>query len=153
MPTVLIVDDEANIVASLQGALGREGYQVEGARNLTEARDRLRGAFDIVLPISRNPLQFRATSARSARGKTWALLVERGGALRAERAACAMTVLSGSPQPEAERCRRLCLSPLAAGRAGRAPRLLHRKRAPVTRRYPLPFFRNDTGVPDRLWSS
>ena len=49
MPTVLIVDDEANIVASLQGALGREGYQVEGARNLAEARLGLRGAFDIVL--------------------------------------------------------------------------------------------------------
>ena len=49
MPTVLIVDDEANIIASLQGALGREGYQVDGAASLAEARERLREAYDVVL--------------------------------------------------------------------------------------------------------
>ena len=49
MPTVLIVDDEANIIGSLRGALGREGYQVEGAASLAQARARLREAFDIVL--------------------------------------------------------------------------------------------------------
>ncbi|MEK7330420.1 MAG: sigma-54 dependent transcriptional regulator [Candidatus Eisenbacteria bacterium] len=49
MPSILIVDDEANILSSLQGALGREGYQVDGAASLAEARARLREAYDIVL--------------------------------------------------------------------------------------------------------
>jgi two-component system nitrogen regulation response regulator NtrX len=49
MPSLLIVDDEANIVTSLQGALGREGYQVDGAANLAAARERLREAYDLVL--------------------------------------------------------------------------------------------------------
>ena len=49
MPTLLIVDDEPGIVSSLSGALGREGYQVEGAGSLEEARDKLREAFDFVL--------------------------------------------------------------------------------------------------------
>jgi two-component system nitrogen regulation response regulator NtrX len=49
MPSILIVDDEANILSSLSGALGREGYQVDGAATLAEARARLREAYDIVL--------------------------------------------------------------------------------------------------------
>jgi two-component system, NtrC family, nitrogen regulation response regulator NtrX len=49
MPTVLIVDDEANILTSLQAALGREGYQVECAATIAEARNRLREAYDFVL--------------------------------------------------------------------------------------------------------
>jgi two-component system nitrogen regulation response regulator NtrX len=49
MSSLLIVDDEANIVTSLQGALGREGYQVDGAANLAAARTRLREAYDLVL--------------------------------------------------------------------------------------------------------
>ncbi|HTM57126.1 MAG TPA: sigma-54 dependent transcriptional regulator [Candidatus Udaeobacter sp.] len=49
MPSILIVDDEANILRSLEGALGREGYTVEGASNVAEARARLREAVDIVL--------------------------------------------------------------------------------------------------------
>ncbi|HEY3155293.1 MAG TPA: sigma-54 dependent transcriptional regulator [Candidatus Eisenbacteria bacterium] len=47
--TVLIVDDEANIRSSLEGALGREGYQVDGAASIAEGRARLREAYDIVL--------------------------------------------------------------------------------------------------------
>jgi two-component system, NtrC family, nitrogen regulation response regulator NtrX len=49
MPSLLIVDDEANIRASLEGALGREGYQVATAGSLAEARERLEQAFDFVL--------------------------------------------------------------------------------------------------------
>ncbi|MEO5616762.1 MAG: sigma-54 dependent transcriptional regulator, partial [Candidatus Eisenbacteria bacterium] len=49
MPSILIVDDEANIRASLKGALGREGYQVDEAANLTAARPMLREAYDFVL--------------------------------------------------------------------------------------------------------
>jgi len=49
MPTLLVVDDEANILSSLQGALGREGYQVECAASLADARSRLRDAYDFVL--------------------------------------------------------------------------------------------------------
>ncbi len=49
MASILIVDDEPNIVSSLQGALGREGYQVDGAASLDAARERLREAYDIVL--------------------------------------------------------------------------------------------------------
>ena len=49
MPSLLIVDDEPGILSSLRGALGREGYQVEAAASLAQARDRLREAFDIVL--------------------------------------------------------------------------------------------------------
>jgi len=49
MPSVLIVDDEANILSSLQAALGREGYQVDGAGTLAEARTRLSEAYDFVL--------------------------------------------------------------------------------------------------------
>ena len=49
MPSVLIVDDEANILSSLQAALGREGYQVDGAGTLAEARARLSEAYDFVL--------------------------------------------------------------------------------------------------------
>src|SRR2546428_12320928 len=49
MPTLLIVDDEANIRGSLKGALGREGYQVDEAGTLEQARAKLREAYDIVL--------------------------------------------------------------------------------------------------------
>jgi len=49
MPSILIVDDEANIVTSLRGALGREGYQVDGAASVAEGRTRLREAYDFVL--------------------------------------------------------------------------------------------------------
>ena len=47
--TLLIVDDEANIRSSLQGALGREGYQVDVAGSLSEARGKLRESYDLVL--------------------------------------------------------------------------------------------------------
>jgi DNA-binding NtrC family response regulator len=47
--TVLVVDDEANIRGSLQGALGREGYQVDVASGLAEARVKLRESYDVVL--------------------------------------------------------------------------------------------------------
>jgi two-component system nitrogen regulation response regulator NtrX len=49
MPSLLVVDDEANIRQSLQGALGREGYQVDVAASIVEARDKLREAYDVVL--------------------------------------------------------------------------------------------------------
>jgi two-component system nitrogen regulation response regulator NtrX len=49
MPSILIVDDEPNIVSSLAGALGREGYGVEGASDLASARAKLEEAFDFVL--------------------------------------------------------------------------------------------------------
>jgi two-component system nitrogen regulation response regulator NtrX len=49
MASILVVDDEANIRSSLRGALGREGYQVDGAGTLAEARVRLREAYDLVL--------------------------------------------------------------------------------------------------------
>jgi two-component system nitrogen regulation response regulator NtrX len=49
MPSLLIVDNEANIRSSLEGALGREGYQVAGAASLAEARARLERSFDLVL--------------------------------------------------------------------------------------------------------
>ena len=55
MPSLLIVDDEANIRASLQGALGREGYSVEVAGSLAEARTALREAVDVVLLDVRLP--------------------------------------------------------------------------------------------------
>jgi two-component system, NtrC family, nitrogen regulation response regulator NtrX len=47
--TVLIVDDEANIRSSLEGALGREGYQVDCAASIAEGRAKLRESYDIVL--------------------------------------------------------------------------------------------------------
>ena len=49
MPTLLIVDDEANIRSSLQSALGREGYQVDTAETLAEGRSKLREAYDVVM--------------------------------------------------------------------------------------------------------
>jgi DNA-binding NtrC family response regulator len=49
MPTLLIVDDEQNIRASLKGALGREGYQVDDAPSVAAAREKLRESYDIVL--------------------------------------------------------------------------------------------------------
>src|SRR5262245_36593328 len=49
MPSILIVDDEPNIVASIGGALGREGYRVDGAASLHEGRAKLREAYDVVL--------------------------------------------------------------------------------------------------------
>jgi DNA-binding NtrC family response regulator len=49
VPSILIVDDEANIRASLQAALGREGYLVDGAASVAEARASLREAYDFIL--------------------------------------------------------------------------------------------------------
>ena len=49
MPSLLIVDDEANIRSTLKGALSREGYDVEDAHSLEAARVKLREAFDLVL--------------------------------------------------------------------------------------------------------
>ena len=49
MPTLLLVDDEASIRTSLSGALGREGYQVDSAATLAEARAKLAEAYDFVL--------------------------------------------------------------------------------------------------------
>jgi len=49
VPSLLIVDDEANIRSSLAGALGREGYQAESAGSLAQARTLLKEAFDVVL--------------------------------------------------------------------------------------------------------
>jgi len=49
MRTVLIADDEPNILTSLRDSLGREGYQVDVAPSIAEARARLRDAYDFVL--------------------------------------------------------------------------------------------------------
>ena len=49
MPSLLIVDDEANIRSSLKSALAREGYQVDDAASVAAARDKLREAYDLVL--------------------------------------------------------------------------------------------------------
>jgi two-component system, NtrC family, nitrogen regulation response regulator NtrX len=49
MPSVLIVDDESNILTSLGGALRREGYQVDCAPTVSEARAKLKEAYDFVL--------------------------------------------------------------------------------------------------------
>jgi two-component system nitrogen regulation response regulator NtrX len=49
MRSILIVDDEPNILTSLQGALSREGYQVDCAATVAEGRARLREAYDFVL--------------------------------------------------------------------------------------------------------
>jgi two-component system, NtrC family, nitrogen regulation response regulator NtrX len=49
MPSILIVDDEANILSSLEGALGREGYHVETTSTLAGARRLLKETFDVVL--------------------------------------------------------------------------------------------------------
>jgi len=46
---MLVVDDEANIRSSLAGALGREGYQVDSAASVADARTKLRDAYDFVL--------------------------------------------------------------------------------------------------------
>src|SRR5580765_1018700 len=49
MPSILIVDDEANIRSTLKGALAREGYQVDDAPTVAAARALLREAYDVVL--------------------------------------------------------------------------------------------------------
>jgi len=49
MPSVLIVDDEANIRRSLEGALGREGYQTDSAASVPEGRTKLRETYDFAL--------------------------------------------------------------------------------------------------------
>jgi DNA-binding NtrC family response regulator len=49
VPSILIVDDEANIRGTLKGALAREGYQVDDAPSVAAARTLLREAYDIVL--------------------------------------------------------------------------------------------------------
>jgi two-component system nitrogen regulation response regulator NtrX len=55
MPSLLIVDDEARILASLGAALGRDGYHTDTARSLAEARARLAEAYDFVLLDVRLP--------------------------------------------------------------------------------------------------
>jgi DNA-binding NtrC family response regulator len=55
MPAVLIVDDQAHIRSSLEGALGREGYQVHSTGSIAEARATLGEAFDFVLLDVRLP--------------------------------------------------------------------------------------------------
>jgi two-component system, NtrC family, nitrogen regulation response regulator NtrX len=49
MPSILIVDDEANIRGSLKGVLSREGWQVDDAATIAAARLLLREAYDLVL--------------------------------------------------------------------------------------------------------
>ena len=55
MPSILIVDDEANIRSSLAGALGREGYQADAAATLAEAKAKVREAYDLILLDVRLP--------------------------------------------------------------------------------------------------
>ncbi len=55
MPSILIVDDERNILTSLGGALGREGYAVDTAATLGDARAKMREAFDALLLDVRLP--------------------------------------------------------------------------------------------------
>jgi two-component system nitrogen regulation response regulator NtrX len=52
---MLIVDDEPNIRSSLQGALGREGYQADVAGTLAEAKAKAREAYDFILLDVRLP--------------------------------------------------------------------------------------------------
>ena len=49
MPSLLVVDDEPNIRSSLQGALGREGFEVETASSVAEGRTKLRDSYDFAL--------------------------------------------------------------------------------------------------------
>ena len=49
MPSILIVDDEANIRSSLEGALSREGYDAGTAASVAEARAKLKDSYDVVL--------------------------------------------------------------------------------------------------------
>ncbi len=49
MPSILIVDDETNIRATLKSVLAREGYQVDDAASVAAARTLLREAYDLVL--------------------------------------------------------------------------------------------------------
>src|SRR5262249_37553973 len=49
MRTVLIADDEPNLLSSLGDALRREGYQVDVASSVAEAREKLRDAYDFAL--------------------------------------------------------------------------------------------------------
>jgi two-component system nitrogen regulation response regulator NtrX len=55
MPSILVVDDEANIRSSLSGVLSREGHQVDTAGTLADARRFLREAYDVVLLDVRFP--------------------------------------------------------------------------------------------------
>jgi len=55
MASILIVDDERNILSSLGGALGRQGYTVDTAATLAAARGKLREAYDAVLLDVRLP--------------------------------------------------------------------------------------------------
>ena len=55
MPSILVVDDEANIRSSLAGVLSREGHQVDTAATLADARKFLREAYDVVLLDVRFP--------------------------------------------------------------------------------------------------
>jgi DNA-binding NtrC family response regulator len=55
LPSILIVDDEERLRASLAAALGRAGWTAETAGAPGEARSRLREAFDVVLLDVRFP--------------------------------------------------------------------------------------------------
>jgi two-component system response regulator PilR (NtrC family) len=48
-PRVLVVDDEASLLSFLDMLLRDEGYEVETARSVAEARQRLGGGWDLVL--------------------------------------------------------------------------------------------------------
>ncbi|HEX7077404.1 MAG TPA: sigma-54 dependent transcriptional regulator [Candidatus Eisenbacteria bacterium] len=55
MPSLLLVDDEANIRSSLKAALEREGYQVDAASSVAEGRRMLRESYDFALLDVRFP--------------------------------------------------------------------------------------------------
>ena len=71
--TLLIVDDEALIRSSLGGALGREGYQVDLAASVAEARTKLREAYDCFAAMGAGAFARRARVELVATGGRAAL--------------------------------------------------------------------------------